>query len=65
MESSHLEKSVDKKVYVLPTKTSISIPIPIKQSIPKNSSFEHDFDEEYSLKSNKSFINLILIFSQD
>lgn len=52
MESSDLEESVDKKVTILPTKTSISIPIPIKKSIPKNSSFDIDVHDEYSLKSN-------------
>ena len=50
MQALGLEETVDKKVSILPTKTSISIPIPI--IIPKNISFDHDLHEQYSLKSN-------------
>ena len=50
MQALGLEETVDKKVSILPTKTSISIPIPI--SIPKNCSFDRDLHDQYSLKSN-------------
>ena len=45
-----VDETVDKKVLVPPKKSSISIPIPI--SIPKNSSFDADIADQYSLKSN-------------
>ena len=42
MQASGLEET-DKKLHSLPTKTSISIPIPV--SIPKNSSFDSNLHE--------------------
>jgi hypothetical protein len=32
--------------------TKISIPIPIPKTIPKNTSFDFNLEEQYSLKSN-------------
>ena len=52
MQALGLEETVEKNFLILPTKTSISIPIPIPKTIPKNTSFDFNLEEQYSLKSN-------------
>lgn len=52
MQALSLEETIDKNVYIFPTKPSISIPIPIPIPIQKNSIFDNDLHDEYSLKSN-------------